>query len=70
MRSGILKGKAAVGDYWRAALQKVPDLNFSIIAVTSGVDAVSIYYNAVLGKRAVETFLFDDRGLVYRALAT
>jgi ketosteroid isomerase-like protein len=69
IKSGTLKGKTAIGDYWRAALKKIPDLKFSIIEVTSGVGSVSIYYNAVLGKRAIETFFFNDRGLVYKALA-
>jgi ketosteroid isomerase-like protein len=70
LESGTLKGKAAVGDYWRAALKKVPDLKFTILEVTCGVSAVSVYYQAVLGKKAVETFFFDETGKVYRALAT
>jgi hypothetical protein len=69
IESGTLQGKTAVGDYWRAALEKLPDLKFSIIEVTCGVASISIYYNAVLGKRAVETFFFNDRGLVYKAFA-
>jgi hypothetical protein len=68
--SGTLKGKGPVGDYWRAALRMVPDLQFSIIEVTVGVNSVSIYYDSVLGRRAVETFLFNEDGLVYKALAT
>ena len=70
LATGTLKGKKAVGDYWRAALQKMPDLKFSVIEVTSGVDSVSIYYNAVLGKRAIETFFFNRDGKVFKALAT
>jgi ketosteroid isomerase-like protein len=70
IESGMLKGKAAVGDYWRVALKRVPDLKFSIIEVTSGVGSVSIYYNAIMGKRAIETFFFNESGLVYKALAT
>lgn len=70
IESGTLKGKKAVGDYWRAALEKLPDLAFSIVEVTSGVDVVSIYYRAVMGKMAVETFFFNPNGLVYRAIAT
>jgi hypothetical protein len=70
IKSGTLKGKKAVGDYWRAALKKIPDLHFSVIDVTSGLNAVSIYYNAVLEKKAIETFFFDDTGKVYKALAT
>ena len=68
--SGTLQGKRAVGDYWRAALQKIPDLQFSIIETTCGVDTVSIYYHAVLGRRAIETFFFDAAGKVCKALAT
>ena len=69
IESGTLRGKKSVGDYWRSALKTVPDLRFSIIEVTCGVGSVSIYYDAVMGKKAIETFLFDDRGKVYRALA-
>ena len=68
--SGTLQGKPAVGDYWRAALRKIPDLQFSIIETTCGVDTVSIYYDAVLGRRAIETFFFNADGKVFKALAT
>ena len=68
--TGTLQGKRAVGDYWRAALQKIPDLQFSIIETTCGVDTVSIYYHAVLGRRAIETFFFNAEGQVFKALAT
>lgn len=54
----------------RAALKKIPDLKFSVIEVTCGIGSVSIYYNAVIGKKAIETFFFDEKGKVYRALAT
>jgi len=70
IQSGTLKGKKAVGDYWLAALRKIPDLNFSIIEVTCGIGSVSIYYNAVMGKKAIETFFFNEQRKVYKALAT
>jgi ketosteroid isomerase-like protein len=69
IESGTLKGKKAVGDYWEAALAKIPDLSFSIIEVTCGVDSISIYYNAVMGRRAIETFFFNENGKVYKASA-
>ena len=34
------------------------------------MDTVSIYYHAVLGRRAIETFFFNAEGKVYKALAT
>lgn len=46
------------------------DLKFSLIDVTAGVDSVSLYYDAVLGKRAIETFFFNREGKVFKALAT
>lgn len=70
IESGTLRGKKSVGDYWRSALKTVPDLRFSIIEVACGVGSVSIYYNAVMGKKAIETFLFNDKGEVYKAMAT
>jgi len=70
IESGTLKGKKAVGDYWRVALQKIPDLKFSVIEVTSGINSVSVFYNAVLGKKAIETFLFNNEGKVFKAFAT
>jgi len=70
IESGTLKGKKAVGDYWRQALTKIPDLKFSIIEVTCGIGSVSIYYDAVLGKKAIETFFFNQNGKVCKALAT
>jgi len=68
--TGTLKGKQAVGDYWRGALKKIPGLKFSLIAVTSGFDSVSIFYDSVMGKKAIETFLFNSEGKVFKALAT
>lgn len=67
--TGTLHGKAAVGEYWGTALKNIPDLEFKIIAVTSGVDSVSIYYHSVMGKVAMETFFFDANGKVYKAIA-
>ena len=68
--SGTLQGKQAVGDYWRAALAKIPDLRVSLIDTTCGVDTVSLYYHAVLDRRAIETFFFNADGKVAKALAT
>lgn len=68
--SGTLRGKKAVGEYWRAALQKVPDLHFTLIDVACGVDSVSIYYESVMKKKAIETLYFQKDGKVFRAHVT
>jgi ketosteroid isomerase-like protein len=70
IETGTLKGKKAVGDYWQAALQKIPDLKFSLIAVAAGVHSVSIFYSSVMEKKAIETFFFNSEGKVFRALTT
>jgi ketosteroid isomerase-like protein len=66
--SGKLQGKAAVGAYWRMALEKMPDLHFELINVMVGVDSVTINYHGARGL-AAEVFYFDAAGLVVRACA-
>lgn len=73
IESGTLKGKAAIGAHWRDVLEKYPDLRLAPLAVTRGVDSISIYYTAQTGGRAIpaiETFFFNEDGLVYRSLYT
>lgn len=67
--SGRLRGKAAVGAYWRAALERMPELHFTLIEVLHGVDTVQIYYTSVRGLRAIETLWFSTDGRVVRAMA-
>jgi hypothetical protein len=66
--SGVLKGKRAVGDYWRQALSRVPDLHFELLATFAGADSVAIQYNGVRGP-VIEVLFFDVHGLVERAAA-
>lgn len=66
--SGMLKGKAAVGSYWRRALEKRPELHFELLGVFSGVDSICLHYESILGMRAVEWFWLDDRGRVKKAM--
>ena len=66
---GTLKGKENVAAYWRMALDKLPDLHFELIETLVGFDSVTLYYNSIQGKRAVEWFLFNEDGKVYKAAA-
>lgn len=66
--SGRLKGKEAVGSYWRKALELLPDLHFDLLATLVGVNSITLYYNGVRGPSA-EVFHFDESGKVARALA-
>ena len=65
---GVLKGKRAVGDYWRLALSRFPDLHFELLATFAGADSVAIQYNGVRGP-VIEVLFFDAGGLVERAAA-
>jgi hypothetical protein len=67
--SGTLKGKEAVGAYWKRGLEKIPDLHFELIEVFSGTDSICICYKSVLGLRAVEWLQFDSTGKVSKSMA-
>jgi hypothetical protein len=66
--SGALKGKAAVGDYWRRALERAPTQRFELVATLVGVDSLVIYYKGARGM-AAEVFFFDAAGKVTKACA-
>lgn len=66
---GTLKGKTAVGDYWRKALQKYPELHFDLLEVLIGADSLVLYYRSVGGRTAAEIFHLDGSGLIDRAAA-
>jgi ketosteroid isomerase-like protein len=66
--SGRLRGKAAVGAYWKEALERMPDLRFEHHATLVGAASVTIYYRGARGM-AAEVFVFDDDGRVVEAAA-
>jgi ketosteroid isomerase-like protein len=55
---GIVRGKAALREYWRLGLEKIPDLRFEVIDVYSGVDTVVINYRNQAGGRVCEVLRF------------
>ncbi len=67
--SGTLRGKEAVGAYWRKALQVVPDLRFELISVLIGVRSVTLYYKGARDKLSAEVFDFNASGHVVKAVA-
>lgn len=69
IESGSLKGKQQVADYWRKALQKIPDLHFELIDVMEGINSVALYYTSVMNKKAVEVMFFNEQGKVSRMYA-
>jgi hypothetical protein len=67
--SGTLPGKAAVGAYWRKALELIPKLHFELISVLTGVTSITLYYKGARGRLAAEVFHFDAEQKVARAFA-
>jgi ketosteroid isomerase-like protein len=67
--TGTIKGTENVRAYWAKALERIPDLHFDLIEVLTSVDSITIYYHAVLGKRAAEVLFFDENGKVIRGIA-
>ncbi|MEZ5444388.1 MAG: nuclear transport factor 2 family protein [Gammaproteobacteria bacterium] len=66
--AGRLKGKEAVGSYWRKALELLPGLQFDLLATLVGLNSITLYYNGVRGPSA-EVLHFDESGRVARAFA-
>ena len=67
--SGTLKGKAAVGAYWKKALGLIPDLRFELLSVLVGVHSITLHYKGAKGRLAAEVFHFGADHKVIRAFA-
>lgn len=67
--TGRLRGKAAVGAYWRKALDLIPDLKFELLSVLAGVSSITLYYRGARGRLAAEVFHFDPDQKVTKAFA-
>ncbi len=66
--AGYLRGKSAIGEYWRKALAALPGLQFEVLDVLVGIDSVVVYYQGHRG-RVAEVFQFGTSGKVVRAHA-
>lgn len=66
--AGSLVGKAAIADYWRAALEKMPDLYFELLDVCTGVNSIAVYYKSAMDTLAIEVMEFDSEGKVKRVV--
>ncbi len=42
--AGVVHGKSALRDYWTRALQRIPNLRFTVEAVYEGIDTIVIVY--------------------------
>lgn len=56
---GVVRGKAALRDYWTTALAKLPDLHFELVAVYQGESLLVINYRNERGQLVNEVLAFD-----------
>ncbi|GAA1445335.1 nuclear transport factor 2 family protein [Leifsonia poae] len=56
---GVLRGKAAIREYWEEGLRRIPDLRFEIVDVYAGLDTVVINYRNQRGGLVCEVLQFD-----------
>ena len=67
--SGTIRGEQNVGAYWAKALAQVPDFQFELLDVLTGVGSITIHYRSVFGKLSAEVLFFDECKKVIRAVA-
>ena len=66
---GVLRGKAALRDYFARGLQAYPTLRFDFIRLYPGVRSCVLEYRSVNGLFSAELMEFDEQGKVRRVLA-
>jgi hypothetical protein len=57
--AGIIRGKAALRDYWREGLRRIPDLRFELLGIYLGQTTLVLNYRNQSGKLANEVLTFD-----------
>ena len=68
--TGVLRGKAAVGAYWGAALAGAqPRIQFELIHAYAGVNTLVIHYRSIGRKLVTEILTFDPQRRVIRGAA-
>jgi ketosteroid isomerase-like protein len=66
---GVVRGKAALRDYWGTALERNPALHFELTSVFAGVDCLLIGFRTEAGIDRFEVLRFRD-GLVVEGHGT
>ncbi len=61
---GVVRGKAALRDYWTAALKTLPELHFEVVGVYRGESTLVINYRNHRGQLVNEVLTFGRDGLV------
>ncbi len=60
--NGRVQGVAALRAYWARGLEGRPGLTFELIHAFAGYRSVAIHYSDELGRKIVETLIFNEQG--------
>jgi hypothetical protein len=63
---GVLRGKAAIREYWAIGLGAVPPLQFELIDVHVGINAIAILYRSIGRRRVIEMLTLNEERKVIR----
>ena len=69
VEDGTVRGKGALRDYIKRALEKVPDLAFTLDRVFSGVNSIVVEFHTSDGRHGAELMEFAKNGRVARVTA-
>ncbi|OBJ69726.1 DUF4440 domain-containing protein [Mycobacterium colombiense] len=61
---GVVRGKAALRQYWTEAIACIPDLRFSVDGVYQGIDTIVIAYHNQNGDLVNEVLTFRDDAVI------
>ena len=67
--SGMVRGKAALRDYFSRGLEAYPDLRFELVDVMRGLSSIVLCYINQKGTKTAEFMELDNSGKVTRAVA-
>jgi ketosteroid isomerase-like protein len=67
---GVVRGKAALRNYWTFALTRITDLHFEVLGVYAGVNTLVINYRNQLGRLVCEVLTLDGNGVVVEGHGT
>lgn len=64
-----VRGRAELRRYWGSALERYPDLHFTLYRAYAGTQSLVLHYRSIQGLVGAECMEFDDAGQVCRVLA-
>lgn len=61
---GVVRGKAALRQYWITAVERIPDLRFVVESVYQGIDTIVITYRNQNNAMVNEVLRFKDNAVI------